>query len=94
MHVVVDVMGTLRRFLENGQGRVVLEVEEGMTIGEVLLKLGMDLEEPWNASLDGTLASPSDQVSEGSVVLVFPPITGGSQPLEHSPKEGMTWDRE
>ena len=77
MHVVVDVMGTLRRFLENGQGRVELEVEEGVTIGEVLLKLGMDLDEPWNASLDGTLASPSDLVSEGSVVLVFPPITGG-----------------
>jgi len=43
----------------------------------VLLKMGMDLDEPWNASLDGTLASPSDLVSEGSVVLVFPPITGG-----------------
>ena len=41
------------------------------------MRLGVDLYDPWNASLDGTLADPSDKVSDGSHLIVFPPITGG-----------------
>ena len=78
MRVIVEVLGTLRQFLQDGQGHVELEVEEDCTVREVLLRLGIDLNEPWNASLNGALASPTDTVSEGSVLLVFPPITGGS----------------
>ncbi|MFC1935160.1 MoaD/ThiS family protein [Chloroflexota bacterium] len=77
MRVVVEAYGTIQRFLPDGQRRVEIEVEENTTVGEVLLKLGVDVNEPWNASLDGTLANPSDTVSEGSVLLVFPPIGGG-----------------
>ena len=77
MRVVVDVMGTLKKFLQDNQGRFEMEVEEGTTVTELLKGLGFALEEPWNASLNGTLASPSDALSNGSVLLVFPPITGG-----------------
>ncbi|MBF8266719.1 MAG: hypothetical protein HW388_227 [Dehalococcoidia bacterium] len=94
MRVIVDVLGTLQQFLQNGKGRVELEVEGGCTVREVLVKRGIDLNEPWNASLNGTLASPSDTVPEGSVLLVFPPIIGGSQPTEHGPMEDMTWYRD
>ncbi|MBI4281936.1 MAG: MoaD/ThiS family protein [Chloroflexi bacterium] len=93
MRVVVEVLGTLQRFVQGGEGRVELEVEEGCTVEEALLKVGIDLYEPWNASLDGTLASLSDTVSEGSVLLVFPPITGGNEHLERSLMEGMRWYR-
>lgn len=78
MHVVVELFGTLQRHLEEGQRTVELEVEEDTTILELLLKLGVDPNEPWNASLDGRLAYPSDVVSEGSMVILFPPIAGGS----------------
>lgn len=77
MRVAVEALGTLARFLPSGQSSVELEVAEGCTVQEVLLKLGIGLTESWNASLNGTLARLSDKVSEGSVLLVFPPITGG-----------------
>jgi molybdopterin converting factor small subunit len=77
MRVVVETYGTLRRLLPDGQRRVELEVEDDTTVRELLLKLGMDENEPWNASLNGTLAKPSDVVSEGSFLIVFPPIAGG-----------------
>lgn len=78
MRVLVEVYGDLQRFLKDGQQRVALEVEEHTTVIGVLIKLGIDVKEPWNASLNGTLAAPSDPVSEGATILVFPPIAGGS----------------
>ncbi len=81
MRVVVEMYGTFRRFLQDGQRRVEMEVEENTTVRDVLLKLGMDLDEPWNASLNGTLATPLDIVPEGAILMVFPPITGGTSRL-------------
>jgi len=78
MHVVVELYGRHQRFLKEEQRTVELEVEENATIMDLLLKLGVDPNEPWNASLDGRLAYPSDVVSEGSIVILFPPIGGGS----------------
>ncbi len=77
MRVSVEAYGMLRRSLPDERRRVELEVEENSTVREVLLKLGVDLNEPWNASLNGRLADPSETVSEGSLLLVFPPISGG-----------------
>ena len=77
MRIIVEALGRLQRFLPEGQRRIELEVEENSTVGEVLLKLGIEVNEPWNASLDGKLANPSDIVSDKSVLLVFPPIAGG-----------------
>ncbi len=77
MRVVVEVYAGLRRFLQGKERRVELDVGEGATVRDVLLKLGIDVNEPWNASLNGTLAGPSDTVSEGSLLIVFPSITGG-----------------
>ncbi|MEE8443474.1 MAG: MoaD/ThiS family protein [Dehalococcoidia bacterium] len=77
MRVVVEVYGTLKRFLSDTQRQVELEVEDNATVADVLVKLGIDLNEPWNASLNGTLAYPADVVTEDSTILVFPPISGG-----------------
>jgi len=77
MRVLVEAYGVLQRFLPDEQRRVELDVEDGITVRELLRKLGVDVNEPWNASLNGTLANPSDTVPEGSLLLVFPPIAGG-----------------
>ena len=77
MRVVVEAYGGLQGFLEDGRRRLEMDVKENATVEEVLLQVGIDLEQPWNASLNGTLATPLDTVSEGSVILVFPPIAGG-----------------
>jgi len=69
--------GALQRFNKGGQLRAELDLEDDLSVGDLLMSLGMDMDEPWNAALNGTLARPSDKVSEGSLLMVFPPIEGG-----------------
>lgn len=69
--------GPLQRFNQGGQPRAELELEGHPTVRDLLMSLGMDMDEPWNAALNGTLAKPSDVVSDGSLLLIFPPIEGG-----------------
>lgn len=77
MRITVEMQGALQRFNQGGQPRVELDLEEGLSVHDVLVRLGMDMDEPWNAALNGTLARPSDRLSEGAELLVFPPIEGG-----------------
>lgn len=77
MRITIEMHGPLQRFNKSGLPRAELDLEEGLTVRELLLRLGMDLDEPWNAALNGTLAGPSDMLSEGSLLMVFPPIEGG-----------------
>ena len=77
MRVTVEMHGPLQRFNKGGQPRAELELEGNLTVRDLLVSLGMDMDEPWNAALDGTLAKPSDKVSDGSLLMVFPPIDGG-----------------
>jgi len=77
MRVTVEMHGPLQRFNKGGQRRAELDVQDNLTVRDLLVSLGMDMDEPWNAGLDGTLASPSDKLSDGSFLMVFPPIEGG-----------------
>jgi len=77
MRVTVEMYGPFQRFNKGGQRRVELDLEDDLTVRDLLTSLGVDVDEPWNAGLNGTLASPSDRVSDGSLLIVFPPIEGG-----------------
>ena len=77
MRVTIEMHGPLQRFNKDGQPRAELDLEDNLTVRDLLASLGMDMDEPWNAALDGTLARPSDKVSDGSLLMVFPPIEGG-----------------
>lgn len=77
MHVTVEMHGPFQRFNKGGQRRTVLDLDDDLTVRDLLISLGVDVNEPWNAGLNGTLASPSDRVSDGSLLIVFPPIEGG-----------------
>ena len=77
MRVTIEMYGPLRRFNKGGQPRAELDLQDDLTVRDLLVNLGMDMDEPWNAALDGTLAAPSDKLSDGSLLLVFPPIEGG-----------------
>ena len=77
MRVTIEMHGPLQRFNKGGQSRAELEVEDNLSVGDLLTRLGMDMGEPWNAALDGTLARPSDRLSDGALLMVFPPIEGG-----------------
>ena len=77
MRVTLEMQGPLQRFNKGGQPRAVLDLEDDLTVQELLARLGMDMDQPWNAALNGTLARPADRVTDGAVLLVFPPIDGG-----------------
>jgi hypothetical protein len=77
MRVTVEMFGPLKRFNKDGQARAELNVGDNLTVRDLLVSLGMDMDEPWNAGLNGTLAAPTDKLSEGSLLIVFPPIDGG-----------------
>ena len=77
MRITLEMHGPLQRFNKGGQRRAELDVEDGVTVRELLMGLGMDMDEPWNAGLDGTLAAGSDKLRDGSLLIVFSPIEGG-----------------
>lgn len=77
MRVTIEMYGPLQRFNKGGQLRAELDLEDNLTVLDLLMSLGMDMDEPWNAGLDGTMASPSDKLSDGSLLIVFPPVAGG-----------------
>lgn len=77
MRITIEMHGPLQRFNKGGQLRAELDVEDDLTVRDVLTRLGMDMDEPWNAGLDGTLAGPADKLSDGSLLIVFPPLEGG-----------------
>jgi len=77
MRVTIEMYGPLQRYNKGGHPRADLDIEDDLTVHDLLMSLGMDMDEPWNAALNGTLASPSDLLSDGSLLLVFPPIEGG-----------------
>jgi len=77
MRITIEMQGPLQRYNKGGQPRAELDLEDGLTVHDLLVSLGMDMDAPWNAALNGTLARPSDKVSDGALLLVFPPIEGG-----------------
>ncbi len=77
MRVTIEMHGPLQRYNKGGQARADLDVEDSLSVHDLLASLGMDMDDPWNAALNGTLASPSDKLSDGSFLMVFPPIEGG-----------------
>lgn len=77
MRITLEMHGALQRFNPGGQRQAVLEVEEDISVDELLAGLGMDLQAPWNAALDGALAEGSQRLAEGSHLVVFEPIAGG-----------------
>jgi molybdopterin converting factor small subunit len=77
MRITIEMVGPLQRFNQGGQPKAELDLEDNLSVRDLLMRLGMDMNEPWNAALNGTLATPSDLLSDGSLLLVFPPIEGG-----------------
>ncbi len=77
MRITIEMQGPLQRYNKGGQARAELDLEDGLSVHDLLVSLGMDMDAPWNAALNGTLARPSDKVSDGAILLVFPPIEGG-----------------
>ncbi len=76
MRVEVELFGELRGLSQNGP-KFEIEVEDGMTIGQLLSKIGVQDSDSWTAAIDGEVAYADTTLVDKSKVIVFPPIAGG-----------------
>lgn len=77
MRVKVELQGHLQQYAKDGGNYVEIEIKDGATVGELISQLGVPEESTWNAALDGKLVYNNDLLSDGAVLLLFPPLAGG-----------------
>lgn len=77
MRVRVELHGHLQTYAKDGGKCVEIEVKEGATVGELITQLGVSAHTTWNAAMDGKLVYNNDRLSEGAVLMLFPPLAGG-----------------
>ncbi len=77
MRVKVELQGHLQQYAKDGGTYVEVELREGATVGELITQLGIPEETTWNAAMDGKLVYNNDLLSEGSDLMLFPPLAGG-----------------
>ena len=76
MRVGVELFGELRSLSKNGS-KFQLDDENGATIAQLLSEIGVGDEDSWSAAINGQVAYAESTLSDGSKVIVFPPIQGG-----------------
>jgi molybdopterin converting factor small subunit len=74
--VTVNLYATFREHV-GGQPSVVLEIEAGQTIGQLLSELGVPLEQIRIIFCNHRLTEPGHRLEGGETVGVFPAIGGG-----------------
>jgi molybdopterin converting factor small subunit len=77
MRVQVELQGHLQQYAKDGGKYVEIELREGATVGELIAQLGVPAETTWNAAMNGKLVYDNDLLSDGAVLMLFPPLAGG-----------------
>ncbi len=77
MRVEVRLFSVLRRYAPGGAEAFDLEPGPGATLGQVLARLDLPEGVERVVLLNGRRADPSTPLTDGDVVTVFPPVTGG-----------------
>lgn len=77
MQVTVELQGHLQQYVKNGSNAVKIDIKDGATVADLISKLGIPEETTWNAALGGKLVYNNDPLSDGAVLLIFPPLAGG-----------------
>ncbi len=79
MKIEVKLFANFREFLphESRDYSILLEAEEGATIGQILKKLGIPESIPMLTLINGIHRSFEDPIHSGDVLSVFPPVAGG-----------------
>ena len=80
MKVEVCLFATLGRYLPRGArgDRVILEVPDRSTVGEVLASLDIPSDLDRLQVVNGHDAAPEQMLRDGDVLSVFPPLAGGA----------------
>ncbi|HNR12763.1 MAG TPA: MoaD/ThiS family protein [Thermodesulfobacteriota bacterium] len=85
MNVEVRMFMEFRKYLPSGasEGKLVMTLEEGTTVGDLLNKLGVPLAEQKILVINGVShgacgsAIHNQPLKDGDVVALFPPVGGG-----------------
>jgi len=79
MKIEVKLFANFREFLPAGSKNysVLLEAEEGTTIGQILKRLGIPESIPMLTLINGIHRNFEDAVHSGDILSVFPPVAGG-----------------
>jgi molybdopterin converting factor small subunit len=77
MRVRVELYGHLQTYAKDGRTCVEIDIKAGATVGELITQLGVATHTIWNAAIDGKLVYNNDLLSEGAVLMLFPPLAGG-----------------
>ena len=78
MHVMVEPLGNLRRYVSGSGSSAGLDLPAGSTVRDALAAAGIPAGMLWNASVGGRLVYADTALTDGDRVLVFSPIGGGS----------------
>lgn len=77
MLVKVELFGELDKYVRNGSKKFDVELADGSTVADLAADIGFTNEDAWSVAVDGTVLYPPDELSDGAVAIVFPPIAGG-----------------
>ena len=83
MNVEVKLFASLRARIPNGTGRSTFDLEENVTLADLLEKLDIPGEMSQMTLINGEHCPPEQEwrakkkLKEGDVVSVFPPLAGG-----------------
>jgi sulfur carrier protein ThiS len=78
MKIELRFFASLSRYMPEGwKGSPVVEIPEGMTVRNLLEKVGVPLGAVKVIFINGEHAGPDQVVREGDRVGVFPPVAGG-----------------
>ncbi|MCS6962655.1 MoaD/ThiS family protein [Thermoflexus sp.] len=78
MQVKVQVYAILRQYIPDAsQGPLVMEVPEGITVGQLIERLPIPSELARVVFVNGTRQEPDWVLREGDEIGIFPPIAGG-----------------
>ncbi len=80
MTIMVQLLATFSRYLPEGsrERRCTLEVPEGITVGEVITRLGLPVNHPKIILQNGMNVPEETPLADGDLVSVFPPLAGGA----------------
>jgi len=81
MHVTVEPLGNVRRYVSGSGSSVALDVPAGSKVRDALAAVGIPAGVLWNASIGGRLVYADTALVDGDRVLVFSPIGGGGHEL-------------
>jgi molybdopterin converting factor small subunit len=80
MKIELNLYASLRTYLppaNQGRAEGPTEVQEGATIRELLIQLGVPVDAVKMIFLNGVHATGDETLKEGDRVGVFPPVAGG-----------------